>query len=444
MEVYKSVFGGLVVKKIVSFLIVGILLFFTTKGFAEDLKISIKDAISIYNKSSRIVKIYKSEQEAKQYLVEKAKSLNLPSIDLDVSYNFLNDELKSKTPFGNLPIMQDKYLKGQLTLSHIIYDFGARDSVIKKALLDKNITALYLKKELNDGAMKLSLIVNQILLAKKILDVYMEELNYFKEQKKRIEGFYSEGLVTKNEVLQIDVEISNTEQKILTAKNNIVNLKEQLKVLLNIKEDISVIDYEFDDALAYKDKAIYENRPEVLIAQRLVMLKELELQGTEADRYPKFYGSTGLNYEENKYRTSDQNFFVSLGFKVNLFDGSRNLSERLSLLKARQEFEEKVRQTKDLVKLDVVQAINDLKTAKNKVEVSKQAITQAKENLTIEQGRYEEQLISVTDLIAAALRLSRANLNYHDAIYGHKNAYLRLMWAKGELYKLGEEKNKNE
>lgn len=431
-------------KKRSFFLIVAFLLFYTTKGFAKDLKISVKDAISIFNKSSRVVKIYKSEEETKLYLVEKAKSLNLPSLDLDVSYNFLNDEIRSKTPFGNLPVMQDKYLKGQLILSHIIYDFGARKSVIERALLDKTITALYLKKELNDGAMKLSLIVNQVLLAEKILGVYLEELNYFKEQKKRIEGFFSEGLVTKNEVLQIDVEISNTEQKILTAKNNIANLKEQLKVFLNIKEDVSVVDYEIDDTLAYKDNAFYENRPEVLIAQKLVVLKELELQGSEADRYPKFYGSTGLNYEENKYRTSDQNFFLSLGFKVNLFDGSRNLSERLSLLKARQEFIEKVMQTKDLVRLDLVQSINDLKTAKNKVEVSKQAIEQAKENLTIEQGRYEEQLISLTDLIAAALRLSRANLNYYDAIYGYKNAYLRLMWAKGELYKLGEEKNKNE
>lgn len=403
-------------------------------SYAADLKLNVKDALKLFREKSRLVKILKSEEEAKSYLIEKARSSKLPSLDLDVSYNLLNDEPKSKTPFGNLPLGQDRYLKGQLILSHLIYDFGLRDSIIDKAVLDKEMTNFYLNKELNDGSLNVVFVVNQLLLASKILEVHTEELRLLNEQKKRIDSFYSEGLVTKNDVLQIDVEISNTKQKILSIQNEIANQRERLKVLLNINEDIDVEDSDIEEELLTKEKAIYEKRMEVLIAQKLVALKDLELKSAEAERYPKFYGALGLNYEENKYRTSDQNAFLSLGLKVNIFDGKSNLSERLSLLKAKQEYEEKVRQAKDMVRLEVVQAMNDLKTAMNKIDVAKTVIIQAKENLLIEEGRYNEQLITATDLIAATLRLSRANLNYNEAIYSYKNACYRFLWAKGELY----------
>jgi len=428
--------GGLTVKKLI--FIVFYLLFTSHLLFAAELKLDVFEAIRFFKQNSRLSKIYQSEEEAKSHLVEKAKSSRLPSLDVDVSYNFLNDEPKSKTPFGNLPVEQDKFLKGQLILSHLIYDFGIRESFIDRALLDKELTALFLKKELNDGALNVTMAFNQLLLANKVLEVYKEELTLLTEQKKRIDGFFEEGLVTKNDVLQIQVEISNTNQKILSIQNDIANLKERLKTLLNVSEDIEVKDKELDETILMKDKAVYENRPEVLIAQKLVTLKDLELKAVDADNYPKFYGAAGLNYEENKYRTSNQYFFLSVGLKVNLFDGKKNYSEKLSLLKFKQEYEEKVRQVKDIVRLDVVQAINDLKTSINKTKVAKEAILQAKENLAIEEGRYAEQLITATDLIAATLRVSRANLNYYEAVNSYKNACFKLLWSKGELYKLGE------
>jgi len=428
--------GGLTVKKLI--FIVFYLLFTSHLLFAAELKLDVFEAIRFFKQNSRLSKIYQSEEEAKSHLVEKAKSSRLPSLDVDVSYNFLNDEPKSKTPFGNLPVEQDKFLKGQLILSHLIYDFGIRESFIDRALLDKELTALFLKKELNDGVLNVTMAFNQLLLANKVLEVYKEELTLLTEQKKRIDGFFEEGLVTKNDVLQIQVEISNTNQKILSIQNDIANLKERLKTLLNVSEDIEVKDKELDETILMKDKAVYENRPEVLIAQKLVTLKDLELKAVDADNYPKFYGAAGLNYEENKYRTSNQYFFLSVGLKVNLFDGKKNYSEKLSLLKFKQEYEEKVRQVKDIVRLDVVQAINDLKTSINKTKVAKEAILQAKENLAIEEGRYAEQLITATDLIAATLRVSRANLNYYEAVNSYKNACFKLLWSKGELYKLGE------
>lgn len=413
---------------------------FVKQSYGAELKLDITEALKLFRENSRIVKIYKNEEEAKKYLIEKAKATKLPTVDIDLNYNFLNEEPRSKTPFGNLPLGEKSYLKGQLIISQLIYDFGVRDTLIDRTVLDKELTKLYLNKELNDGSLQVTYLFNQLLLTKKVYEVYLEEHKLLTEQKKRIEGFYNEGLVTKNELLQIQVELSNTSQKIISLTNDIENLKERLKTLLNITGEIEVVDKDFDSSIVNVEKAIYEKRPEVQIANKLITLKELELKALEGDNYPKFYGAAGLNYEENRYRTADQYLFLTLGLKVNLYDGKKNFSEKLSLLKQKQELEEKVRQVKDLVRLDIIEAINDLKTASNKITVAKEAIAQAKENLAIEQGRYEEQLITATDLIAATLRLSRANLNYYEAINNYKNTCFKLLWAKGELYRIDEVK----
>ncbi len=409
-----------------------------TPLYASEIRIDIKDALKIFRENSRIVRIYRDEEEAKRHIIEKVKSSRLPSLELDISYNLLNEEPRSKTPFGNLPVGESNFLKGQLVFSHLLYDFGVRDGLIEKAAIDKELTSLMLKKELNDGSLNVAALFEQLSLLKKKALVYKEELDFLTEQKKRIEGFYTEGLVTKNDLLQIDVEISNTKQKILSNENETENLKERLKTVLNVGDDIEIKESEIDYEKVLQDGFVYEKRPEIEIAKRLIALKELDIKTIEQSRYPKFYGALGLNYEENRYRTSDNHLFASVGMKFNIFDGGEKNAEKLAVLKTKQQYEERLRQTKDIIRLDAVQALNDLKTAKNKIDVAKRVINHAEENLAIEKGRYEEQLITLTDLIAANLRRSRAVLSHHEAETGFNMACYRLLWAKGELYKYGE------
>jgi outer membrane protein len=407
---------------------------------SAELKLSLADSLKLYSQKSRQVKMLQNEAEAKAYLIKKAESLKKPSLDADINYNFLDSEPKSKTPFGSLAMGQDKYLKGQLVLSHIIYDFGQRDSIIGKAVLDRELTKLYLKKDLNDGGLEIAFIFYRTLSLKNTKEVYEEELKVFRDHKRRIDAFYQEGLITRNEVLQINVEINNSRQKILTAENEILNLKARLKTLLNTTEDIELIDADgLKNDFSYNESTIYKNRPEALITEKLVRLKDLDLTQADADYYPKFYGATGVNYEDNKYREEDYNMFLTVGLKVNLYGGGRTASEKLSIIKSRQEMEEKLRQAKDMIKLDADSAGNDLRTALSRIDMAKEAIEQANENLRIQQSKYEELVITATDLIDATLLLSRTNLNYHNAVFGYKTSFARFLWAKGELHAITQE-----
>lgn len=411
-----------------------IIFLWTNYCFAEDLKLT--DILSQYLKNNKTLKSLKNQSEAKKYLINKAESLKYPSLDLDISYTLLDSEPRTKTALGSMAVGEDKYLKGQLVLSYIIYDFGKRDNIINKAVLDKDITNLYIKKEINDQSLTISKLFYQLLSLEKTKEIFEEELKSLQEHKKRIDGFFEVGLVTRNEVLQIDVEINNTKQKIIKTNNDIQNLKEILRLLTGIEGDYKLIDNIEIDESTITEEIKTDTRPEIEIAKRLLYLKNIQLKETDSDYYPKFYAGTGINYEENRYRVNDYNYFLTLGMKINLYSGSSTTNEKLAITKEIEEQKERLNLAKDIVLTDIRQSINDIKTAENRKEVAKTAINQTEENLKIQQGKYEEHLIPATDLIDATLLLSRAKLNYILAFYEYKSAYLKLLWAKGKLVNL--------
>lgn len=398
---------------------------------------TLPSVIDAYQKNNKTIKALKEQEKAKEFLIKKSEGLLYPSLDADISYNFLNSEPKFKTPQGRLPANEDRYLKGQLILSYIIYDFGRRNSIINQASIDKSITNLYLQKEINDQIFNIGKLFYQIISLKKAKEVYEEELKNLLEHKKKVDGFYDEGLVTKNEVLQINLEISNTKQKILKTENDIENLEKTLKVLTGLEGPINPIDTVEVIENEIVSPFVQEERPEVKIAKTLIKLKEDQLKTAKTEYYPKLYAGTGINYEENKYRADDYNLFLTVGIKMNLFSGNSTKNEILSITKEISELTEKYNLAKEIVEMDFFQAVNDFKTTKSKIEVAKEGIEQAKENLKIQQGKYEEHLIPVTDLIDATLLLTRANLNHILSIYENKIAYLKVLWAKGKITDLG-------
>lgn len=416
-------------------------LLFLIPCYANALDYTYDDMLKLYLKNNRTIKSLKNQGEAKGYIIKKAEALKYPSLDLDISYTMLSNEPKIKTAVGGLPSGEDKYLKGQLTLSYIIYDFGKRENVINRAVLDKDLTNLYIKKEINDQSLNIGKLFYQIMGLKAAYAVYQQELTSLQEHKKRIDGFFEEGVVTKNEVLQIDVEINNTKQKIIKTENDIANLKENLRLLSGVEGDFDLLDnIEVNDA-TIDEKVKVEDRPEVEIAKRLIYLKNFQLKEIDSDYYPKLYAGTGINYEENRYRVDEYNYFLTLGIKINLYAGNSTTNEKFSILKEIEEQKKRLNLAKEIVNTDIVQSRNDLKTAENKIKVAKDAISQAEENLKIQRGKYEEHLIPATDLIDATLLLSRANLNYIAALYEYKIAYLKLLWAKGKLYTIAGGKN---
>ena len=87
----------------------------------------------------------------------------------------------------------------------------------------------------------------------------------------------------------------------------------------------------------------------------------------------------------------------------------------------------------DNVILQVREAYLDIQEFEYNIGVTEKAIEQAEEDFRINQSRYQAQLNTSTDVLDAQTRLSRARINYFNALYNYKISLMRLSWATGTL-----------
>ncbi len=123
---------------------------------------------------------------------------------------------------------------------------------------------------------------------------------------------------------------------------------------------------------------------------------------------------------------------VSLNF--NVFDGGANRA-RLAAARYRQrQAEAQLAQMAAAVKLQVREAYLNLNTAQQRVEVSRQAQSEAEESLRIIQNRYEAGSGDHHRLVARRnCAHQRAQKNYLNALFDYRLSYAALELATGEL-----------
>ena len=83
------------------------------------------------------------------------------------------------------------------------------------------------------------------------------------------------------------------------------------------------------------------------------------------------------------------------------------------------------------IRLDVKQAVLDLEVAEKNVPTTIKAVTQAEENLRVNEERYKAQVTTITEVLDAQTLLTQARVNYYRALYDHNLAKARLERAVG-------------
>jgi outer membrane protein TolC len=182
-----------------------------------------------------------------------------------------------------------------------------------------------------------------------------------------------------------------------------------------------------------------KQRPEVLIADETVRSLELERRSKKADYYPKFFVRGSYDYLQNRYQTPDANWSLVLGLGINLFSGGSTKAEIRKLEYQKMRLLEEKDNLIDGIKLELKKYLLHSRSAKERIEVTKDAVQQADENLRINRVKYEEGVGTATDVLDAVTLLTVAETNYYKAIYDLSRAEAAVLYSLGvelaEVYK---------
>ena len=189
--------------------------------------LTLEEGIKIAVEDGRDITIARSDEDAARAAVSLARSPWLPFVDLYARETWLQYQPAEKlppsfiTPGGptSIPAGQDRFVTYGVRATQLLYDFGKTSSEIDAAKFGLRARESETQQTRNQAALDFIVAYLDLLESEKLLQVANEEVTNYEAHKKDTEARYAAGVVTRNEVLQADVTLSDSRQRRLSAEN---------------------------------------------------------------------------------------------------------------------------------------------------------------------------------------------------------------------------------
>jgi len=154
-----------------------------------------------------------------------ARSGLLPRINASGSRTALSDQpimrtYGGDTPPAEVPTADRNYFSYNINIQQLLFDFNGTLSKYRasKSLLEAQ--KLDTQRVRNSIALEFAIAYFDVLEAKKLVGAAEKEVERLESHLKDAEGMYSVGVITKNDLLQARVRLSDAKQRRLTAMNS--------------------------------------------------------------------------------------------------------------------------------------------------------------------------------------------------------------------------------
>jgi len=431
-----------------------LLVFFVKLAQAQEPKgLSLEEAIQTGLENSPIIHISEMSVQYAEARAREAGTALLPSLRVYGSYQRLSDvpEFTLDVPFSDMPAdgieifpnIVDHYT-ARISLQQPLFTGfrlqGNRDALKYTARAERHSHRAD-KNELEYAIIKAYWSAYRAREAKRVVSASIEQLQ---EHLHNVENFYEEGLVTRNEVLKVQVQLSNTNVRIIEAGNNVRVAMVRLNNLIGLPlhtdiELTSEPQYELtnsQDIDDYITTAVGDN-PEILELESRKQAGASALRVARSGRYPQIYLNGGYYYQRphQRYLPLRDEFNDSWNIGITLsFDiwNWRATSHRTSQARAQlRQTEYALEKRRDDITVEVMQEYLNVESARKQVEAAKIAVEQAKENYRVTSDLFKEDMVVNADVLDADVALLQTHINYIDALVKYEIAQAGLRKSIG-------------
>lgn len=341
----------------------------------------------------------------------------LPLVDLSYTYNKRDETITGQTK-------EDSTFSA--AVSYNLFNGFSSTSKINSASSQYKASKYYFEAKKFDTILDVKQRYINYLNKEKSLQTAKDALKLFKKQYEDSLNKYNEGLLAKNELLQVQVSFLQAKQINVQAKSALDISK---KSLSNILGGLDLANEKIEplkdtETIANFDKSFLEDRSEIKAIKENIKSANSMVTGSRSSYLPtvdaslsynKFGDDASLN---GKTGYPDSQNVLTVAAKWNLFKGGS--TESLATV-----YKNQVSQAKDLLaqtrldlKLQYDSAISSYEVSKLNLETSAIALEQAKINYKIVNNRFKEGISKTTDLIDANYLLTSSKQNYFSAYYG--------------------------
>jgi len=436
-------------RKLITVLFLSLMLSVSAEGAVKSL--SLNDALSIALKKNFGYRIAEGRREIARAQKTGAAGGLLPFVSTSLSYGWTQRGPSSSftqglifIPGSNRTSSSANYSLG-LDIRQEVFDGGASFSNLKSSIADEAASRENFRSSRQGLIFNVKSNYFSVLLARKLLEVDGNALETSEEQLKVAQARYDLGSAALSDLLKAKVDLASAQSILISHRSDYQQLLANLNFLLG--EDVNDSLELTDDlaqpeapALGYEEALMRaeKNHPDLLAAQKRVEAADWGLQAGRAGLYPSIGLSAGYGWNNRDFSrvTSlfDRDYQWRFGFSIsyNLFDRFSTYQtvkiSRAQFSNAHQEY----LQEKSRIALEVKRVFLNLTKSRQNIELNRQKVESAGEDLNIEQEKYKLGAATILDLQKSQDNHRQAQYQAVLALYDYNVAVAGLKKSIGE------------
>jgi outer membrane protein len=282
---------------------------------------------------------------------------------------------------------------------------------------------------------------NNLYKAKKSVDLVKENLA---QQKQRITDFTNlekNGLLARNDLLKSQLQQSNIELSLLDAENNLKLTDINMDLMLGLPEDTELLPDESgiqntSDAgsVIQWEQTALQNRKDISALSVREKATGSSIKSIQGEYYPGIALTGGyIAADVPSVLTLTNALNIGVGLQYN-FGAIWKTGAKIDAAKARlHQLQANEGILSDQIRLEINQAYENYMLSVRKIDVYAKSIEQSNENYRITKNKFDNSLVTTTDLLEADVAQLQAQLNYTFSKADAAVAYKKLQQTAGVL-----------
>jgi Outer membrane protein len=430
------------------YLFVALGILWSTAGYSQSIKtLTLKEAIGMGIENSHLLKSDQAKVAEAAAAVKQAEENRLPSLGVSGSYIRLNQPNISVKKTNNSnggssstpSISQAAY--GIINASWPIYSAGRLKFGIESARYLEQASRLDVDNDKEAVILNIINAYTNLYKAKAAVDLLNESLVSSRFRDSTFSRLEQNGLLARNDLLKSTLQTSNTELSLLDAENNLSLANLNVNLMLGLPEQTVIVpdSASIQQVTTIKNIEDYEsaalqNRKDLQAIALRKKAANTNMKSARTESAPTIALTGGyIAAYIPDFITITNALNLGIGIQYNLASLWRTNTKLLQAKAVEEGIKQNEQQLNDAVRLQVNQEYQNYLSGEKKIEVYTKALYQATENFRITKNKYDNSLVSTTDLLDADVAQLQAKLNLALAKIDVMTAYNKLLQTAGLL-----------
>ncbi len=414
-------------------------------------ELSLQDAVQIGLEKSKglhasLMKVQYADSKSSE-----ATGLRLPSLKFNGTYARLSDipPAQVTVPFLPEPVTLSSSVVNnynlRLTLQQPIFTGLKLERNSDIADYTAQATQKDYEKDKSDLIYNIKSAYWNLMQALELQKVVDENVEQMKAHLKDVQSWMGQGMITNNEVLKVQVQLSDARLRQIDMRNNVQLAKIALNSLIGLPLDS---DFKLTTSIKHEPRTFgdlqslvrqaYERRPELQSMEYKIKAGDAAVSLAQSNWFPQIYlVGNYLSARPNQriFPTKDEfkdTWDVGLSVSFDLWNWGQTVHQTDQARAQLSQAQDGLAQLKDGVTLEVTRQFLNLTRSKERIGVAEQGVKQAEENYRITSGKFKQGLALNTDLLDAEVALLQAKTNYTQALVDFEIAEAALERSIGE------------